>query len=876
MYDSAKLLDVSDPAVKSQLDELHPDPGRDGCDRDDDILPDEPDDLHTNDDYEYELGNITIDTDGEGGKATVDTLDWVTKHAPKGVAQGLSGARYEHYQILSPTLLHTMATDLLNGRTGEEAREVLTSCRGLALDKGSKEGGQAEARPIAIGEAIRRLASRCVLAQSGAEIAQELRKVMQFGIGTSGGIEYSYHAVRCHMMAMLTKYEEKISRGEQVAEKDIPVGGKADFRNGYNNTLRSRMLAQIEEKFPTLLRQARYNYAQRAKVVFMKAGEEAHIVESVFGSQQGDVLGGHYFALSIYDFAHDLITQHSEVMVTFIIDDLTLSGTQGELTKALQFVEDKGPQYGLFKHPRKGAVFSHVEDYEPMEQLRQLRYKHARHGWDKLLGAPLGTAEYEKDTALERVESSLHKCTNLKRLQDTQLEFLLLKYCLASKSTHLTRMLDPVAMAPALEHHEEMIRGELARIVSNPGKPTALDDVRWQLAKLPTKHGGMGLRDLPLVAPAQFAAAMGSVFFWATYCSDTLYYEPAKVVLEWFTDDIGDLGSQLEQLAADTNEKTVICPTIAAMEEMPRAKRLCQPLYAKVAEKIQKDSSIHKEDRAEILSGAQEGAGDWLQAVPSIKVFRATSHVYKTALQMRLCINPAFAEEVEQCKGCTKKTDLNMQRGRHWRTECKSGLRINSHDKLRDHIRDMAKECKMVVRTEVGGLYSSVDPDGSKRPADLLIAQPGQADEALDVCFGDPTTDTYIKKSSWKKPLVTAQSRHDTKMDQYNDYKARAGAQGLPFRLTPLAFETTGAMGVETQKWFKKMIKLNAAIKGEDIGETKSRMQQGVPCTWSANTFKGFWKQRISFFIAMDRASKTNLLIGESEPKTHRGWGTGG
>ena len=53
-------------------------------------------------------------------------------------------------------------------------------------------------------------------------------------------------------------------------------------------------------------------------------------------------------------------------------------------------------------------------------------------------------------------------------------------------------------------------------------------------------------------------------------------------------------------------------------------------------------------------------------------------------------------------------------------------------------------------------------------------------------------------------------------------------------------------------------------------------MQQGVDCTWSANNFKGFWKQRFSFFIAMDRASKTNLHIGASEPKTRRGWGTGG
>ena len=44
-------------------------------------------------------------------------------------------------------------------------------------------------------------------------------------------------------------------------------------------------------------------------------------MESVFGTQQGDVLSGHLFALSIYDFAHDLVTRHPDVMVSFIVDD---------------------------------------------------------------------------------------------------------------------------------------------------------------------------------------------------------------------------------------------------------------------------------------------------------------------------------------------------------------------------------------------------------------------------------------------------------------------------------------------------------------------------------------------------------------------------
>ena len=72
----------------------------------------------------------------------------------------------------------------------------------------------------------------------------------------------------------------------------MPARVKADFTSGYNNTLRSEMISQVMEKFMTMLRFVRYNYAYRAMVVFMIKGEVVHIVERVFGTQQGDVLGG--------------------------------------------------------------------------------------------------------------------------------------------------------------------------------------------------------------------------------------------------------------------------------------------------------------------------------------------------------------------------------------------------------------------------------------------------------------------------------------------------------------------------------------------------------------------------------------------------------
>ena len=51
-------------------------------------------------------------------------------------------------------------------------------------------------------------------------------------------------------------------------------------------------------------------------------------------------------------------------MVSFVIDDLAMSGTQRELLKAVEFLDEEGPKYGLYKNPRKGAVFNLCSETE--------------------------------------------------------------------------------------------------------------------------------------------------------------------------------------------------------------------------------------------------------------------------------------------------------------------------------------------------------------------------------------------------------------------------------------------------------------------------------------------------------------------------------
>ena len=58
--------------------------------------------------------------------------------------------------------------------------------------------------------------------------------------------------------------------------------------------------------------------------------------------------------------------------------------------------------------------------------------------------------------------------------------------------------------------------------------------------------------------------------------------------------------------------------------------------------------------------------------------------------------------------------------------------------------------------------------------------------------------------------LVAAEVRHMGKLGTHKKALEEAGDQVLPFTKGPLVFETTGAMGEETQKWWKSIVEMEA------------------------------------------------------------------
>ena len=73
---------------------------------------------------------------------------------------------------------------------------------------------------------------------------------------------------------------------------------------------------------------------------------------------------------------------------------------------------------------------------------------------------------------------------------------------------------------------------------------------------------------------------------------------------------------------------------------------------------------------------------------------------------------------------------------------------------------------------------------------------------------------------------MAAAVRHTVKLGTHKRALGEAGDQGLPFTKGPLVFETTGAMGEETQKWRKSIVEMEAEQRIP--GAPQSRREQGL------------------------------------------------
>ena len=165
-------------------------------------------------------------------------IEQAVKSFKPGTAPGPSGLRAEHIkEATSPTVrgygetlkaLQSFVTKMSEGSLPASVAPFFCGANLFAAIK--KDGGR---RPIAVGEVLRRLVSKCV-AYAATPLLSDYLQPLQMGVRVQGGCEAAIHAVR-----------------SAISDSDNWIL-QVDFVNAFNLVNREALFQEVRAHIPAL------------------------------------------------------------------------------------------------------------------------------------------------------------------------------------------------------------------------------------------------------------------------------------------------------------------------------------------------------------------------------------------------------------------------------------------------------------------------------------------------------------------------------------------------------------------------------------------------------------------------------------------------
>ncbi|KAL5479457.1 hypothetical protein EMCRGX_G022983 [Ephydatia muelleri] len=255
----------------------------------------------------------------------------ILRSFPKLTAAGPSGLRIQHLIDAAEVPLQTPILHLLRavinllaaGKAPIEITAYLAGGNLTALNK-SKPGCPFDVRPIAVGEALRRLVGKCLCAAVKVR-AQQFFHPFQFGVACPLGAEQMIHGLRdCIEQHWL--------------ENDFVVL-KVDLKNAFNMVSRQAVLNECGKHFPELLPWASWCYSQHP-FLWHPLG----CLTSEQGVQQGDPLGPLLFSLVLNILVSE-ISSRGDCSLNYhawYLDDGALAGPGSSVYNILAMLQELG------------------------------------------------------------------------------------------------------------------------------------------------------------------------------------------------------------------------------------------------------------------------------------------------------------------------------------------------------------------------------------------------------------------------------------------------------------------------------------------------------------------------------------------------------
>ena len=476
-----------------------------------------------------------------------------------------------------------------------------------------------------------------------------------------------------------------------------------DGVGAYDHIFRSSFLAKLHQVpgLWGLLPFVRSIYAQPTTYVWTDDSGAQHRIRQAEGGEQGDPLIPLLFSLGIHDSLCAVSEQlRPEDKLFAYLDDVHVVSPTVRIRGAYNLLEEQlSVGAGIQLHTGKTRVWN-LDVADLGDEV-----------WNpagiKILGTPIGTSEFVRSITQQRLEDEGRLWEAIAWVPDLQCAWQILLQCAGPRCHHLLRTLPPSQATEYAQAHDD---GMLQVMNALMGGLTGTEQERTtahQLATLPMRLGGLGLRSASRMAPASF---------WSSW-ADALQMihqrlpEVADTIVESLEGprEVGGCIGELRAVTAALDQQGFIGrPTWTDLKAgaRPPPANLTEPgewahgwqFYASsVSEHHFRKTVVLAQScpshQAHLRSHSGGGSSNVLHGCPTTPEFAVEPELFRNLILERLRLPLAVADATCECG-----TPLDS-RGRH-RAACPLSGRLRTRAVAPERTR-VCREAGAIVRTNV-------------------------------------------------------------------------------------------------------------------------------------------------------------------------------